>query len=178
MIKIGKKPILIHIIEHYSKFGKKDFYVALGYKSSVVQNYFKNFKKFDQPFIFLINKKKITITLSFTGKNTLTGGRIKRMKKFINKDENFMFTYGDGVSNVNLRDLEKFHLKNKKIITVTAVRPPARFGEITIKNNRVNTFKEKPQVTEGWINGGFFVANYKFFRFIKGDQTIFRKRTT
>jgi len=175
MIKIGKKPILIHIIEHYSKFGKKDFYVALGYKSSVVQNYFKNFKKFDQPFVFLINKKKITITLSFTGKNTLTGGRIKRMKKFINKDENFMFTYGDGVSNVNLRNLEKFHLKNKKIITVTAVRPPARFGEITIKNNRVNTFKEKPQVTEGWINGGFFVANYKFFRFIKGDQTILEK---
>lgn len=175
MIKIGKKPILIHIIEHYSKFGKKDFYVALGYKSSVVQNYFKNFKKFDQPFIFLINKKKITITLSFTGKNTLTGGRIKRMKKFINKDENFMFTYGDGVSNINLRNLEKFHLKNKKIITVTAVRPPARFGEITIKNNRVNTFKEKPQVTEGWINGGFFVANYKFFRFIKGDQTILEK---
>ena len=175
MIKIGKKPILMHIIEHYSKFGKKDFYVALGYKSSVVQNYFKNFKKFDQPFIFLINKKKITITLSFTGKNTLTGGRIKRMKKFINKDENFMFTYGDGVSNVNLRNLEKFHLKNKKIITVTAVRPPARFGEITIKNNRVNTFKEKPQVTEGWINGGFFVANYKFFRFIKGDQTILEK---
>ena len=175
MIKIGKKPILIHIIEHYSKFGKKDFYVALGYKSSVVQNYFKNFKKFDQPFIFLINKKKITITLSFTGKNTLTGGRIKRMKKFINKDENFMFTQGDGVSNVYLRNLEKFHLKNKKIITVTAVRPPARFGEITIKNNRVNTFKEKPQVTEGWINGGFFVANYKFFRFIKGDQTILEK---
>ena len=175
MIKIGKKPILMHIIEHYSKFGKKDFYVALGYKSSVVQNYFKNFKKFDQPFIFLINKKKITITLSFTGKNTLTGGRIKRMKRFINKDENFMFTYGDGVSNVNLRNLEKFHLKNKKIITVTAVRPPARFGEITIKNNRVNTFKEKPQVTEGWINGGFFVANYKFFRFIKGDKTILEK---
>ena len=175
MIKIGKKPILIRIIEHYLKFGKKDFYIALGYKSNVVQNYFKNFKKFDQPFIFLINKKKITITLSFTGKNTLTGGRIKRMKRFINKDENFMFTYGDGVSNVNLRNLEKFHLKNKKIITVTAVRPPARFGEITIKNNRVNTFKEKPQVTEGWINGGFFVANYKFFKFIKGDRTILER---
>ncbi len=175
MIKIGKKPILIRIIEHYLKFGKKDFYIALGYKSNVVQNYFKNFKKFDQPFIFLINKKKITITLSFTGKNTLTGGRIKRMEKFINKDESFMFTYGDGVSNVNLRDLEKFHIKNKKIITVTAVRPPARFGEITIKNNRVNTFKEKPQVTEGWINGGFFVANYKFFKFIKGDRTILER---
>ena len=175
MIKIGKKPILIRIIEHYLKFGKKDFYIALGYKSNVVQNYFKNFKKFDQPFIFLINKKKITITLSFTGKDTLTGGRIKRMEKFINKDESFMFTYGDGVSNVNLRDLEKFHIKNKKIITVTAVRPPARFGEITIKNNRVNTFKEKPQVTEGWINGGFFVANYKFFKFIKGDRTILER---
>jgi len=149
MIKIGNKPILVHIINHYLKFGNKEFFIALGYKSKVVQNYFKNFKKFDQPFSFKTNKKKISITLSYTGKNTLTGGRIKRMSKFIDKNENFMFTYGDGVSNVNIRQLMKFHKKNKKIITVTAVRPPARFGEITIKNKCVDTFKEKPQVKEG-----------------------------
>ena len=94
------------------------------------------------------------------------------MSKFIDKKENFMFTYGDGVSNVNIKKLIKFHKKNKKMITVTAVRPPARFGEITIKNKRVDTFKEKPQVKEGWINGGFFVANHEFFKFIKNDRTI------
>ena len=147
MIKIGKKPILIHIIEHYFKYGNKDFYIALGYKSKIVQNYFKNFIKFDKPFFYKINKVKISITLSYTGKNTLTGGRIKRMSKFIEENENFMFTYGDGVSNVNIKKLVKFHKKNKNLITVTAVRPPARFGEITIANNQVSSFKEKPQVT-------------------------------
>jgi len=176
MIKIGNKPILVHIINHYLKFGNKEFFIALGYKSQVVQNYFKNFKKLDQPFSFKTNKKKISITLSYTGKNTLTGGRIKRMSKFIDKNENFMFTYGDGVSNVNIRQLMKFHKKNKKIITVTAVRPPARFGEITIKNKCVDTFKEKPQVKEGWINGGFFVAKYEFFNYIKNDNTILENK--
>lgn len=175
MIKINKKPILLHIINHYTKFGFKDFYIALGYKKNVITKFFKNFKKINKPFNFKIKKKKILITLSDTGENTLTGGRLKRMKKFIKKNENFMFTYGDGVSNVNLKKLFSFHKKNKKIITVTAVRPPARFGEITIRKQRVIKFKEKPQVTEGWINGGFFVANYKFFNFIKGDKTILEK---
>jgi glucose-1-phosphate cytidylyltransferase len=175
MIKINKKPILLHIINHYTKFGFKDFYIALGYKKNVITKFFKNFKKINKPFNFKIKKKKILITLSDTGENTLTGGRLKRMKKFIKKDENFMFTYGDGVSNVNLKKLSLFHKKNKKIVTVTAVRPPARFGEITIRKQRVTRFKEKPQVTEGWINGGFFVANYKFFNFIKGDKTILEK---
>jgi len=175
MIKIGKKPILIHIIEHYFKYGNKDFYIALGYKSKIVQNYFKNFIKFDKPFFYKINKVKISITLSYTGKNTLTGGRIKRMSKFIEENENFMFTYGDGVSNVNIKKLVKFHKKNKNLITVTAVRPPARFGEITIANNQVSSFKEKPQVTEGWINGGFFISNFNFFKFIKGNNTILER---
>lgn len=175
MIKINKKPILLHIINHYTKFGFKDFYIALGYKKNVITKFFKNFKKINKPFNFKIKKKKILITLSDTGENTLTGGRLKRMKKFIKKNENFMFTYGDGVSNVNLKKLFSFHKKNKKIITVTAVRPPARFGEITIRKQRVIKFKEKPQVTEGWINGGFFVANYEFFNFIKGDKTILEK---
>jgi glucose-1-phosphate cytidylyltransferase len=175
MIKIGNKPILLHIIEHYLKHGFKNFYIALGYKKYVIIKYFKNFRKIDKSFTHIIKKKKVTITLSNTGENTLTGGRIKKMKKFINKDENFMFTYGDGISNINIKKLNLFHKKNKKLITVTAVRPPARFGEITIKNNRVLTFKEKPQVSEGWINGGFFVAKYNFFNLIKGDKTILEK---
>ncbi len=175
MIKIGKKPILIHIIEHYLKYGHRDFYVALGYKSKIVQKYFKEFKNFDKSFLYKINKNNVNITLSNTGKKTLTGGRIKRMSKFIKKDENFMFTYGDGVSNVNINNLIKFHKKNKKLITVTAVRPPARFGEITINNNCVSSFKEKPQVTEGWINGGFFITNFNFFKLIKGNNTILEK---
>tara|TARA_A100001015_G_scaffold119708_1_gene132760 strand:+ start:3376 stop:4104 length:729 start_codon:yes stop_codon:yes gene_type:complete len=175
MIKIGNKPILIHIIEHYSKYGHKDFFIALGHKSQIVKNYFKKFKKLDEAFNYKIKNFNVTITLSYTGENTLTGGRIKRMAKFINKNEDFMFTYGDGVSNVNIKRLVQFYKKNKKLITVTAVRPPARFGEITIKNNRVNTFKEKPQVTTGWINGGFFISNYNFFKLIKNDRTILER---
>ena len=175
MIRIQNEPILIHIIKHYSKFGFKDFYIALGYRKNVVLNYFKNFKKIDKPFNFTLDKKKISITLSDTGENTFTGGRLKRMRKFINKSEDFMFTYGDGVSNVNLKKLSNFHKKNRKMVTVTAVRPPARFGEITLKKNIVATFKEKPQVKSGWINGGFFVAKYQFFEFIKGDNTILEK---
>ena len=176
MVKIGKKPILIHIIEHYLKYGHRDFYVALGYKSKIVQKYFKEFKNFKKSFLYKINKNKVNITLTNTGKNTLTGGRIKRMSKFIKKDENFMFTYGDGVSNVNIKKLVNFHKKNNKIITVTAVRPPARFGEIVLKRNRVYSFKEKPQVTNGWINGGFFVAKKEFFNFISGDKDILEKK--
>ena len=175
MIKINKKPILIHIIEHYLRFGFKDFYIALGYKKEVIIKFFKKFKKLNKPFIFLLKGKKIKITLVDTGKNTLTGGRLKRMKKFISSGENFMFTYGDGISNVNLKKLLFFHKKHKKIITVTAVRPPARFGEIIISKNRVKTFKEKPQVQSGWINGGFFVANFHFFKFIRNDSTILEK---
>ena len=175
MIKIGNKPLLIHIIEHYSKYGHKDFFIALGHKSKVVKNYFKKFKKLDEAFNYKTKNFNVSITLSYTGENTLTGGRIKRMAKFINKNEDFMFTYGDGVSNVNIKKLVQFYKNSKKLITVTAVRPPARFGEITIKNNRVNTFKEKPQVTTGWINGGFFISNYNFFKLIKNDKTILEK---
>ena len=97
-----------------------------------------------------------------TGKTTLTGGRLRRVLKFLPENENFLFTYGDGVSNVNIKKLVHFHLKQKKLITVTAVRPPARFGEIIINKNSVKSFKEKPQTSKGWINGGFFVANTNF----------------
>ena len=175
MVKIGGIPILIHIMSSYLKFGYKDFYIALGYKSEVARKYFKNFKNYDEKFDYTIRNKHCKITLSYTGKSTLTGGRLKRMKKFINKNEHFMFTYGDGISTINLKKLEKFHFKHGKLITVTAVRPPARFGEISLKKNKVISFKEKPQVSQGWINGGFFIAKYNFFSLIKGNATILEK---
>ena len=175
MVKIGKFPILIHIMHHYLMYGFNNFYLATGYKSNVIKRYFKNFKKTGDVFQTKLLGKTCKITILDTGLKTLTGGRLKRVSKFINKNENFMFTYGDGISSVNLKNLYNFHKKNKKIITVTAVRPPARFGEIILKNKKVISFKEKPQVTNGWINGGFFVANKKFFNFIKGDKDILEK---
>tara|TARA_Y100001958_G_C20991312_1_gene378742 strand:+ start:64 stop:753 length:690 start_codon:yes stop_codon:yes gene_type:complete len=163
MVKINGKPIIIHIMKHYSKFGVKKFIIAAGYKSKVIKNYFK--KKFYNWEVKIVD----------TGLNTMTGGRLKRLKKFIDKDETFMFTYGDGVSGVNINKLLKFHKKSKKILTVTAVHPPARFGEIILNKNLVKSFKEKPQVKNGWINGGFFISHYKFFKFIKNDKDILEK---
>ncbi len=175
MIKINKLPILLHIIKIYVKYGYRKFYIAAGYKKNIIENYFKNFSKNGKEFEQTLFKKKCLINILNTGKKSMTGGRLKKVSKFIQKDENFMFTYGDGVSNINLLKLEKFHKKNKKIATVTAVRPPARFGELTINKKTVTKFLEKPQVSQGWINGGFFVANKKIFSFIKNDQTILEK---
>ncbi len=180
MIKIGKKPILKQIIDLYSSYGVKEFYIALGYKSEVIVNYFlKNFKKKiiikSKLFNKIVLDKNITINLIFTGKNTMTGGRLLRLKKYIN-DENFHMTYGDGLANVNINKLSKFHISNKKIATITAVHPPARFGELKInKLSNVINFKEKPQINLGWINGGFFVLNKKIFNYLKNDSTIFEK---
>ena len=176
MVSIAGAPILVHIMRHYVKYGYSDFIVAAGYKNKVIKRYFKNFKKDSKPFTFKIDKKICKISINDTGKNTLTGGRLKRLKKYFKKNETFMFTYGDGICDVNLNRLVKFHQKNKKLITVTAVRPPARFGEIEIVGNTVKTFREKPQTSQGWINGGFFVANYKFFNYIKNDKTILEKK--
>ena len=163
MIRILGKPIIIKIMQHYSKYGFKDFIIAAGYKKEIIKNYFKN-NKF----------KNWKINVIDTGLNTMTGGRIKRLKKLLYK-ETFMMTYGDGISNVNLKKLLMTHKKNKKVATLTAVRPPARFGAIKIYNNRVSYFKEKSKLDEGWINGGFFVLEPKIFKFIKGDKTFFEK---
>ena len=154
MIKIKKKPIIIYIMEHFAKYGFNNFYIALGYKGKVIRNYFKK-KKFNW-----------NINLINTGLKTMTGGRLKRLKKILGKEAFFM-TYGDGLSNVNLKHLLKFHKKNKKLVTLTAVRPPARFGSIKIKNNFVYYFKEKSSVDEGWINGGFFVFEPEIFQYLK-----------
>ena len=176
MVKIGPFPIVVHIMNHYLKYGYKDFILATGYKSHVFKKYFKNYKKDGSDFNTKIFNKSCRIKIIETGQKTLTGGRLKRVSSYLNKNENFMFTYGDGISDVNLNKLLKFHNSKKKLITVTAVRPPARFGEILIKNNKVVSFKEKPQTNQGWINGGFFVAKKKFFKFIKNDKTILEKR--
>jgi glucose-1-phosphate cytidylyltransferase len=162
MIKINGVPILVHIMKHYSKFGFNEFYIALGYKGNVIKKYFKK------------NKFNWRINLINTGKNTMTGGRLKRLKKYI-KNEFFFLTYGDGLSDVNIIKLLKFHKKNKKLVTVTAVRPPARFGALKLKGNIVKNFKEKSKMDEGWINGGFFVINSKFLNFIKNDRTYLEK---
>ena len=176
MVKVAGYPIIIHIIKHYLKFGFNDFIIATGYKRKIFEKYFANFKKNGEPFKTKIFKKQCKITIIDTGLKTLTGGRIKRLSKHLNQNDDFMFTYGDGLSNLNLGKLLKFHKSHKRLITVTAVRPPARFGELIIKNKIVTQFKEKPQVTTGWINGGFFVAKSKFLTLIKGDQTILEKQ--
>ena len=176
MVKINGEPIIAHIMSHYLKYGFKNFIIATGYKSEVFYKYFKNFKKNGQSFKTSVFKKDCEVTLLKTGLKTMTGGRLKRVKEYLNDMENFMFTYGDGLSDINLKKLLNFHISKKKLVTVTAVRPPARFGEIGIKNHIVTSFKEKPQVTSGWINGGFFVAKKKFLNLIKGDMTILEKQ--
>ena len=162
MIEICKKPLIYYIMKHFANHGFKDFYVALGYKGHIIKNYFKK-KNFGW-----------NINLIDTGKKTMTGGRLKRLKKHIGK-ETFMMTYGDGLSNVNLKKLLKFHKKNKKLVTLTAVRPPARFGAIKVVGKNVKYFKEKSKLDEGWINGGFFVMEPKFLKYIKNDQSFLEK---
>ncbi|MAJ57943.1 MAG: glucose-1-phosphate cytidylyltransferase [Candidatus Pelagibacter sp.] len=162
MINIGNKPIIYHIMKHYSKYGFKNFYIALGYKGHVIRKYFSK-KFFDW-----------NVNLIETGKNTMTGGRLKRLKKILSK-ERFMLTYGDGLSNVNINKLLDLHKKNKKTVTLTAVRPPARFGALKIIGTNVKYFKEKSKLDEGWINGGYFVIEPDFLKNIKGDKTYLEK---
>lgn len=161
MVKIGSKPIIEHIINYYTKFGFKHFIIASGYKHKVIKDYFKK-KKFS-----------IEINVINTGVETLTGSRLKKLSNILN--ETFMLTYGDGLSNVNLKKLLNFHKKNKKKITLTAVHPPARFGELTITKNIVSKFKEKPQLQKGWINGGFFVVEPEFLKLI-GKKNVMLER--
>ena len=163
MIKICGKPIIQRIIDHYYSYGHKEFYIALGYKGKVIRDYFNNKKK----------NKKIKIHLIDTGKNTMTGGRLKRLKKFLN--ETFLLTYGDGLSDIDLKKLNNFHKRNKRMVTLTAVRPPARFGAIKISGKVVRFFREKSSLDTGWINGGFFVIEPKFIDLIKNDKTFLEK---
>ena len=183
MVEIGHKPILWHIMKYYSHYGFNEFVIALGYKAEFVKDYFLNYQKLDSD-LFIdfsskeikqkkLNNEKWKIHLIDTGINTLTGGRINRLRSLIDK-ETFLLTYGDGVSDVNIKELIKFHKKQKdSIVTLTAVHPPARFGGIKFSHNRVKSFAEKSQVEEGWINGGFMVVEPEIFNYINKDQNIF-----
>ena len=162
MINIKGKPMIYHIMNHYSKYGFKEFYIALGYKGNVIKNFFKK------------NSFGWNINLVETGKKTMTGGRLKRLEKYLKKDK-FFLTYGDGLSNVNIKELLKFHNKKKRLVTLTAVRPPARFGAIKFKNDYVKYFKEKSKLDEGWINGGYFIMEPEFLKFIKNDKTFLER---
>ncbi len=163
MVPIGNKPIIEHIMEIYASYGHKEFFIALGYKGEIIKNYFKNFKK------------KWKINLIDTGVDTYTGGRLLRLKKYLSK-ETFLLTYGDGLSNIDINKLIKFHNEHKKIVTISAVRPPARFGSLSLNGSEILKFKEKTQLGESWINGGFFVMSPKFFKYLKNDKTVLESK--
>ncbi len=165
MIELNKKKKIIEkIIDHYTYYGAKDFIIAGGYKFKNIENYFKSF-----------SKKNISIKVINTGLNTLTGKRLFKLKKILSKDENFFLTYGDGLSSINLKKLYKFHISRRAILTLSAVKPPARFGEIFVKKNLITNFKEKPQLQKGWINGGFFVVNKRIFNFLDNRNVMFER---
>tara|TARA_B100001057_G_scaffold492224_2_gene584176 strand:+ start:19982 stop:20677 length:696 start_codon:yes stop_codon:yes gene_type:complete len=163
MIKINNRPIIYYIMKHFSNYGFNDFYIALGYKGKIIKDYFRT------------NSFNWNVNLIETGLHTMTGGRLKKLKKYLGKD-NFFMTYGDGLSDVNLKKLLKFHSRNSKsLLTMTAVRPPARFGAIKINGNKVKIFREKSKIDEGWINGGFFVINPKFINYISNSSTYLER---
>ena len=183
MVTIGEKPIIWHIMNHYESFGFNDFFLALGYKSEVIKEYFLNYHQINSDIKVDIstgkvehyksNNKNWKVSLINTGLNTMTGGRLKKLKPFLNENEDFLLTYGDGLSDINIEELIKFHKSHRKLVTITAVRPSARFGELSIDMyNKVTNFQEKPQTQSGWINGGFFVMNSKFINLINNENTI------
>jgi len=187
MIEIGDKPILWHIMKIYSYYGYNDFIICLGYKGYIIKEFFANYYLHTSDITFdFRNKNEITIhnnisepwkvTLVDTGLYTMTGGRIKRIEKYIG-NERFMLTYGDGVSNVNINKLENYHKKMGKTVTITAVQPGGRFGVLHIndKNNEIQEFVEKSKEDGGWINGGFMVLEPEVFNYIEGDSTVFEK---
>jgi glucose-1-phosphate cytidylyltransferase len=179
MVEIGGRPILWHITKLYAERGFKEFFIALGYKGEVIKRFFLDYQSLSGNMTIDLSKGSVemhgrdsegwTIHLVETGIETNTGGRIKRLEPWL-KDGSFMLTYGDGLSDVDLRELLKFHRSHGRIATVTAVRPPARFGGLIFDGDLVSEFTEKPQIGEGWINGGFMVFEPAFFDYLKGDD--------
>ena len=164
MVKIGGSPLLSHIMRLFKHYGFDDFIIAAGYKKKIIDNHYRNSREFDK------------IRIVDTGTNTQTGGRILKLKKFLKNEQNFFMTYGDGVSNINLKKLLQFHKNNQKIATVTAVRPPVKFGEMKLEKSKiVKSFLEKPNLNSGWINGGFFVLSKDIFKYIRSSKTIFER---
>jgi glucose-1-phosphate cytidylyltransferase len=187
LVEIGHKPILWHIMKIYSFYGYHNFILCLGYKGDLIKEYFMNFELMNSDFtIDFGNHKGIkihsahykepwSVTLADTGLNTMTGARIKKIRRFI-KTDNFLLTYGDGVANININKLMKFHLSHKKTASVSGVRPPSRFGELVTEGDKVIEFSEKPQIREGYINGGFFALNKKVFNYLDDDENCVFER--
>lgn len=186
MVEIGGRPILWHIMQLYAAHGFKEFIIALGYKGEIIKQYFLNYFYTNNSFSVCLDIGKVevhpgqrddwVVHLVETGLSTETGGRLKRLASFIG-NETFMMTYGDGVSNINIRAIVDFHHEQKKLATITAVRPPARFGALEFDGDLVSKFLEKPQAGEGWINGGFSVFEPGVLDYISGDSAIFERDT-
>ncbi len=184
LVEIGGRPILWHIMKHYAHYGFREFILALGYKGEVVKDYFLNYRNHHNDLIVNLKDGKVQIKdstkedwivhLLDTGEDTQTGGRVRRMMRHA-KGEPILLTYGDGVSNVDLKKLVAFHKKHGKAATVTATRPPARFGSLLFDGDRVKEFVEKPQIGEGWINGGYFVLEPRVLDYIDGDSSLFER---
>ncbi len=186
MVEIGGKPILWHIMKTYSAHGINDFIICCGYKGYVIKEYFANYflhmsdvtfdMRFNQMNVVAGNAEPWRVTLVDTGENTLTGGRLKRVREHIGNDT-FCFTYGDGVSNVNITELVNFHKEQKSLGTLTAVQPPGRFGAIVLGNEqtKITSFREKPEGDGAWINGGYFVLEPEVINFIADDSTVWEK---
>jgi len=184
MVSIGGKPILWHIMKCFAYFGHKEFYVALGYKAEIIKEYFLHYRTLNADFTVDLSTGIVTshqldevdwkVTLVDTGLHSMTGGRVRRMRPYI-KNETCLLTYGDGVSDVNIKELLAFHNEHGKMVTVTAVHPGARFGELGMKDQMVVSFKEKPQTGHGWINGGYIVIEPEFFDLIQDDDTILER---
>lgn len=185
MVEIGGKPILYHIMNIYAAHGIREFVIALGYKGDIIKEYFLNFYAFNSDLtidlsnghttIHAGNQPKWKIHLVDTGLQTQTGGRLKRLAPWLKDEETFLFTYGDGVTNLDIESSIKFHYTKGKLATVTTVRAPARFGRISFDGDTVVSFYEKPELSEGWINGGYFVLNRKVLEYIDGDDTIWER---
>lgn len=185
MVEIGGKPILWHIMKIYSTYGINDFIICLGYKGYIIKEYFANYflHTSDVTFDMVNNHMDIhqnyaepwRVTLLDTGEKTMTGGRLKRIKPYL-EDEDFCFTYGDGVGNININQLIKFHKQQGTLATITATQPAGRFGALQLDNKKVTGFQEKPQGDGTWINGGFFVLSPKVIDYIEGDDTIWERQ--
>ena len=184
MVKVGGRPILWHIMKTYAHYGHKDFFLATGYKAEVIREYFLNYRNLNSDFtVNLLNGDVAVhhsgdldwnVTIVNTGLDSMTGGRVKRMKPFVGNGP-FLLTYGDALVDIDIDELVRFHHSHGKMITVSAVHPGARFGELGIDGNKVTSFKEKPQTTQGWINGGYFVVEPEFFDLIQDDSTILER---
>ncbi len=186
MVEVGGKPMLWHIMNIYAAHGVQEFIIALGYRAEVVKEYFLNFYAINNDLtVDLANGRTTihqgrqpswTVHLVDTGLHTETGGRVRRIEPWLKDDETFLLTYGDGLADVDVRQLIAFHTAHGKLATVTTVRPPARFGGIEFDGERVSRFMEKPQAGEGWINGGFFVLDRKVMRYIDSDETLWERQ--